>query len=66
MANQVRTVFHRIVASLQPIDDAERESIARVCNCLKALARKFMHINDTIIIYTYEGKAKSDNVEMSV
>ncbi|KAH8553288.1 hypothetical protein BGW37DRAFT_485163 [Umbelopsis sp. PMI_123] len=36
------------------IDDAERENIARVCNCLRALAKKFMHINDTIIIYTYE------------
>ncbi|KAG2186539.1 hypothetical protein INT44_002763 [Umbelopsis vinacea] len=40
------------------IDDAERESIARVCNCLRALARKFMHINDTIIIYTYEASLK--------
>ncbi|CAO3690821.1 unnamed protein product [Umbelopsis ramanniana] len=40
------------------IDDAERESIARVCNCLRALAKKFMHINDTIIIYTYEASLK--------
>ncbi|KAI8387482.1 exosome component 2-like protein [Blakeslea trispora] len=32
----------------------ERETIARVSNCISALAKQYMHINDTIIVYTYE------------
>ncbi|KAI7848275.1 exosome component 2-like protein [Circinella umbellata] len=32
----------------------EREVIARVCNCITALAKRYMHINDTVLIYTYE------------
>ncbi|KAI9317579.1 exosome complex exonuclease-like protein RRP4 [Dichotomocladium elegans] len=36
------------------ISQEERENIARVSNCISALAKKYMHINDTIIIYTYE------------
>lgn len=34
----------------------ERESIARVVNCISALAKRYMYINDTVIVYTYEGK----------
>ncbi|KAI8148735.1 exosome complex exonuclease RRP4 [Fennellomyces sp. T-0311] len=36
------------------ITPEERENIARVCNCITALAKRYMHINDTVIIYTYE------------
>ncbi|KAJ8655707.1 hypothetical protein O0I10_008592 [Lichtheimia ornata] len=32
----------------------ERESIARVVNCISALAKRYMYINDTVIVYTYE------------
>ncbi|KAI9018739.1 hypothetical protein CLU79DRAFT_705466 [Phycomyces nitens] len=39
-----------------PITYEERENIARVSNCISALAKQYMHINDTAIIYTYEGK----------
>ncbi|RUS22588.1 hypothetical protein BC937DRAFT_88349 [Endogone sp. FLAS-F59071] len=38
----------------EPITNQERETIARVSNCIAALARRFMYINNTIIIYTYE------------
>ncbi|KAI8373123.1 uncharacterized protein BYT42DRAFT_594884 [Radiomyces spectabilis] len=37
-----------------PISESERENIARVANCISALAKQYMHINDTIIVYTYE------------
>ncbi|KAI9497577.1 hypothetical protein BDB00DRAFT_803249 [Zychaea mexicana] len=37
------------------ITPEERDNIARVCNCITALAKQYMHINDTVIIYTYEG-----------
>ncbi|KAI9261452.1 exosome component 2-like protein [Phascolomyces articulosus] len=36
------------------ITPEERAVIARVCNCISALAKQYMHINDTVIIYTYE------------
>lgn len=36
------------------ITDEERQDIARVSNCISALAKQYMHINDTIIVYTYE------------
>ncbi|KAI8979823.1 hypothetical protein BDF20DRAFT_913325 [Mycotypha africana] len=36
------------------ITEDERQEIARVCNCISALAKQYMHINDTIIVYTYE------------
>ncbi|CEP13587.1 hypothetical protein [Parasitella parasitica] len=32
----------------------ERQDIARVSNCIAALAKQYMYINDTIIVYTYE------------
>ncbi|KAG4091792.1 hypothetical protein H8356DRAFT_1312924 [Neocallimastix lanati (nom. inval.)] len=32
----------------------QRSTIARVCNCIKALAKHYMYINDSIIIYAYE------------
>ncbi|KAG2209743.1 hypothetical protein INT47_001891 [Mucor saturninus] len=32
----------------------ERQDIARVSNCISALAKQYMHINDTVIVYTYE------------
>ncbi|GAN03493.1 exosome complex exonuclease rrp4 [Mucor ambiguus] len=37
-----------------PITEEERQDIARVSNCIAALAKQYMHINDTIIVYTYE------------
>ncbi|KAL1915365.1 uncharacterized protein VTP21DRAFT_6823 [Calcarisporiella thermophila] len=51
------------------IDLVDRENIARVSNCLLALARKFMYINDTIIVYTYEASLNypvSDLLKISV
>ncbi|KAI8989280.1 RRP4 protein [Pilobolus umbonatus] len=36
------------------ISPEERQEIARVSNCINALAKQYMHINDSIIIYTYE------------
>ncbi|KAI8084348.1 exosome component 2-like protein [Gilbertella persicaria] len=36
------------------ITEEERKDIARVSNCISALARQYMHINDTVIVYTYE------------
>lgn len=44
------------MASNQDISEEEREDIARVCNCISALAKQYMHINDTVVVYTYEGK----------
>ncbi|CEJ02294.1 exosome non-catalytic core subunit rrp4 [Rhizopus azygosporus] len=37
-----------------PITEDERQEIARVTNCIAALAKQYMHINDSIIVYTYE------------
>ncbi|CAO3598402.1 unnamed protein product [Absidia cylindrospora] len=37
-----------------PIDQEERSDIARVINCIAALAKQYMYINDTIVVYTYE------------
>lgn len=36
------------------ITEEERQEIARVTNCISALAKQYMHINDSIIVYTYE------------
>ncbi|CAO3704112.1 unnamed protein product [Rhizopus stolonifer] len=36
------------------ITEDERQEIARVTNCIAALAKQYMHINDSIIVYTYE------------
>ncbi|KAG2236520.1 exosome component 2-like protein [Thamnidium elegans] len=36
------------------ISEEERQDIARISNCISALAKQYMHINDTIIVYTYE------------
>ncbi|GAA5809953.1 hypothetical protein MFLAVUS_003368 [Mucor flavus] len=36
------------------ISQEERQDIARISNCISALAKQYMHINDTIIVYTYE------------
>ncbi|KAI8343513.1 hypothetical protein BC941DRAFT_343983 [Chlamydoabsidia padenii] len=38
-----------------PIESEERNDIARVINCIAALAKQYMYINDTIVVYTYEG-----------
>ncbi|ORY02892.1 hypothetical protein K493DRAFT_297688 [Basidiobolus meristosporus CBS 931.73] len=38
----------------QEISVVERETIARVCNCIQALNKQFMSIHDTAIIYAYE------------
>ncbi|ORX54119.1 hypothetical protein DM01DRAFT_1335975 [Hesseltinella vesiculosa] len=37
-----------------PMTDDERQDIARVCNCISALAKQFIPITDSIIVYTYE------------
>ncbi|ORE01857.1 hypothetical protein BCV72DRAFT_309652 [Rhizopus microsporus var. microsporus] len=37
-----------------PVTEDERQEIARVTNCIAALAKQYMHINDSIIVYTYE------------
>ncbi|KAI8086741.1 uncharacterized protein BX664DRAFT_282892 [Halteromyces radiatus] len=37
-----------------PITEEERSDIARVVNCIAALAKQYMYINDTIVVYTYE------------
>ncbi|RUP51727.1 hypothetical protein BC936DRAFT_146306 [Jimgerdemannia flammicorona] len=53
----------------EPITDHERETIARVSNCIAALARRFMYINDSIIVYAYEaslGFAVSDLLQLQV
>ncbi|CAG8662967.1 11697_t:CDS:2 [Acaulospora morrowiae] len=42
----------------EPIDQATRETIARVCNCINALSRNFMNITDTVINYAYEASLK--------
>ncbi|CAO3623008.1 unnamed protein product [Cunninghamella echinulata] len=36
------------------INEDERTNIARVINCISALAKQYMYINDTVIVYTYE------------
>ncbi|ORY93067.1 hypothetical protein BCR43DRAFT_444922 [Syncephalastrum racemosum] len=41
-------------AQNDPILPEERQTIARVCNVISALARQYMHINDTVIVYAYE------------
>ncbi|KAI9486332.1 MAG: exosome complex exonuclease rrp4 [Benjaminiella poitrasii] len=46
------TVYYSSVND--PITEEERQEIARVSNCISALAKQYMHINDTIIVYTYE------------
>ncbi|KAF8975834.1 exosome non-catalytic core subunit rrp4 [Entomortierella lignicola] len=38
----------------EDITPNDRESIARVANCIKALAQEFIFINDTIISFAYE------------
>ncbi|SAL99905.1 hypothetical protein [Absidia glauca] len=37
-----------------PIEPEERSDIARVINCIAALSKQYMYINDTIVVYTYE------------
>lgn len=46
------TVYYSSVND--PISEDERQEIARVSNCISALAKQYMHINDTVIVYTYE------------
>ncbi|KAI9343704.1 exosome component 2-like protein [Pilaira anomala] len=51
------------------ISAEERLDIARVSNCISALAKQYMHINDTIIIYTYEaslGHSVKELLELDV
>ncbi|KAF9101097.1 exosome non-catalytic core subunit rrp4 [Mortierella sp. AM989] len=38
----------------EDITPSDRESIARVANCIRALAQEFIFINDTIISFAYE------------
>ncbi|CAG8455948.1 9285_t:CDS:2 [Paraglomus brasilianum] len=47
----------------EPISDTTRESIARVCNCITSLARKFMIINDSSITLAYEASFETQNVD---
>jgi exosome complex component RRP4 len=40
--------------SLQPVASADRQVIARLCNCVLALAEHRMMLYDTSILYTYD------------
>lgn len=48
--------FSLFFVLFKPIDPEERSDIARVINCIAALSKQYMYINDTIVVYTYEGK----------
>lgn len=39
----------------RPVEDSEREAIARTCNSVRALASKFMYVYETSITAVYEG-----------
>ncbi|KAI8921903.1 hypothetical protein DFJ77DRAFT_425019 [Powellomyces hirtus] len=51
MANQPDALYHN---DNEPISDSERETIARVCNCILALAKHNNFISDTMIVYAYD------------
>ena len=44
--------------SLQPVPLADREVIARLHNCVVALAQHKMMLYDTSVLYTYEASLK--------
>lgn len=46
------------VLCLQPVARADREVIARIGNCVLALAKHKMMLFDTSILYTYEASLK--------
>ncbi|KAI8602918.1 exosome complex exonuclease rrp4 [Dissophora ornata] len=46
------------------ITPADREAIARVANCIRALAQNFIFINDTIISFAYEASLQYALKEM--
>ena len=43
----------------------DRESIARVANCIRALAQEFIYINDTIISFAYEASLQYQLKDMT-
>ncbi|OZJ05901.1 hypothetical protein BZG36_01171 [Bifiguratus adelaidae] len=45
------------------INKDERLAVARVCNCIAALAHEFKYINDTIIVYAYEASLAYPDVQ---
>ncbi|TPX67583.1 hypothetical protein SpCBS45565_g03712 [Spizellomyces sp. 'palustris'] len=51
MVNQPDALYHN---ENEPISDAERQTIARVCSSIVALSRHNNFINDTMIVYTFE------------
>ncbi|KAJ3023995.1 Exosome complex component RRP4 [Thoreauomyces humboldtii] len=55
MALQLDALYHNDNAE---ISDTERETIARVCNTILALAKHNNFINDTMIVYAYEAASE--------
>ncbi|KAF9178990.1 exosome non-catalytic core subunit rrp4 [Haplosporangium sp. Z 767] len=49
----------------EDITPNDRESIARVANCIRALAQEFIFINDTIISFAYEASLQFKLREMT-
>ncbi|KAG9319289.1 hypothetical protein KVV02_003012 [Mortierella alpina] len=49
----------------EDITPMDRESIARVANCIRALAQEFIYINDTIISFAYEASLQYQLKEMT-
>lgn len=48
------SIFSDAAYFQEDITPRDRESIARVGNCIRALANEFIFINDTIISFAYE------------
>ncbi|KAI1301127.1 exosome non-catalytic core subunit rrp4 [Mortierella claussenii] len=48
----------------EDITPSDRESIARVANCIRALAQEFIYINDTIISFAYEASLQHSLKDM--
>jgi hypothetical protein len=49
-----RFITHLLFVPAQPIDGATRTAIARVSNVIRALARHFVPITDTLLVEAYE------------
>lgn len=48
---------------LQPVGKSERETMARVKNCILALVASKMMLDDTSIMFAFEESLKYDNVK---
>ncbi|KAI8817119.1 uncharacterized protein EV422DRAFT_500363 [Fimicolochytrium jonesii] len=55
MVNQPDALYHN---DNEPLSKSERETIARVCNCILALAKHNNFINDSMIVYAYEAASQ--------